>query len=89
MKKILLSGIALMAFPAVAMANCPAVTVDNPMGIAVGDYPQQYELSAFEAAASCEMSFSTNPEIAMLNARIHVTQIYQHLRSVFLLNLLW
>ena len=71
MKKILLSGIALVAFPAVAMANCPAVTVDNPMGIAVGDYPQQYELSAFEAAASCEMSFSTNPEIAMLNARIH------------------
>ena len=71
MKKILLSGIALMAFPAVAMANCPAVTVNNPMGIAVGDYPQQYELSAFEAAASCEMSFSTNPEIAMLNARIH------------------
>ena len=40
------------------------------MGVAPGAYPQQYELAEFEAAASCKMGFSTNPEIAALNAEI-------------------
>ncbi|MEO1549366.1 MAG: ABC transporter substrate-binding protein, partial [Pseudomonadota bacterium] len=39
-------------------------------GIAPGDFPNQFELSAFEAAANCTMAFSENPEIAALNGEI-------------------
>lgn len=46
MKRLLLSGVALIALPAAAYANCPAVTVADPMGIAAGEFPQQYELRA-------------------------------------------
>ena len=70
MRKLLLSGVALIALPGSAIANCPAVSVADSMGIAPGAYPQQYELSAFEAAANCSMSFSAHPEIAALNDRI-------------------
>ncbi|MFY9238927.1 MAG: ABC transporter substrate-binding protein [Roseovarius sp.] len=70
MKRILLSGVALFALPAAAMANCPGITVADMGGIAMGDYPQQYELSAFQEAAGCTMEFSTNPEIEALNAEI-------------------
>lgn len=70
MKRILLSGVALIALPAAAFANCPAITVADPQGVAPSDYPQQYELSAFQEAAGCTMEFSENPEIAALNARI-------------------
>ncbi len=70
MKRILLSGVALFALPAAAMANCPAVTVADMGGIAMGDYPQQFELSAFQEAAGCTMEFSANPEIEALNAAI-------------------
>ena len=70
MKRILLSGAAVIALPAAAYANCPAITVADMQGIAPGEYPQQYELSAFQEAAGCTMEFSTNPEIDALNAQI-------------------
>ena len=53
-----------------ANAACPAITVADSMGVAAGAFPQQYELSEFEAAANCKMSFSENPSIAALNAKI-------------------
>ncbi|NOX73019.1 MAG: ABC transporter substrate-binding protein [Alphaproteobacteria bacterium] len=71
MKRLLLSGIAYLALTGMAAAQaCPAVTVADPQGIAAGAFPQQYELSAFEAAANCKLEFSANPAIADLNARI-------------------
>ena len=51
-------------------AACPAVTVANGMGVAGGKFPQQYELTEFEAAANCKMTFAENPAIGALNARI-------------------
>ncbi|MEL6550289.1 MAG: ABC transporter substrate-binding protein [Pseudomonadota bacterium] len=70
MKLRLLAGTALAVIGSAAYANCPAVTVADPMGVAAGAYPQQYELAEFEAAAGCTMEFTTNPEIAELNAEI-------------------
>ncbi len=37
---------------------------------AAGKYPGQYELSEYESAAGCSMSFSENPNIASINATI-------------------
>jgi len=70
MKRILLSGLAVLAFPAAAFAACPAITVADMQGVAPGTYPEQYELTEFEKAANCKMSFSENPDIAKLNAEI-------------------
>ena len=70
MKKILLSGIACLAFAGVAYADCPAITVADMQGVAPGAYPEQYNLSEFEKAANCKMTFSENPSIAKLNAQI-------------------
>lgn len=70
MKKLLLSGVAVFALAGTAYAGCPAITVASDQGIAAGAYPQQYELSAYEAAANCKMEFSSNPDSAALNARI-------------------
>jgi len=70
MKRYLLSGVAMLVLPAAAYANCPAVTMGDSMGVAAGAFPQQYELSEFEAAAGCSMEFSENPAIGDLNARI-------------------
>ncbi|MCR9113304.1 MAG: ABC transporter substrate-binding protein [Rhodobacteraceae bacterium] len=70
MKRILLSGVALVALPGMALANCPAITVADMQGIAPGAYPQQYELSEFQDAAGCTMEFASNPEAGDLNARI-------------------
>ena len=70
MKRFLLSGVALIALPAMASANCPAITVADMGGVAPGAFPEQYNLSEFEAAAGCKMDFSANPDIADLNARI-------------------
>ena len=70
MKKYLLSTMAMLVLPATAYASCPAITVADMKGVASGAYPQQYEASEFEAAANCKMSFSTNPDIAALNAKI-------------------
>ncbi|MBM1220000.1 ABC transporter substrate-binding protein [Ponticoccus sp. SC2-23] len=70
MKRLLLAGTAMLVLPTAALANCPAITMADMQGIEPGAYPQQYELSAFEAAAGCDMEFSTNPAIADLNAQI-------------------
>ena len=70
MKKYLISALALLAMPAAAYANCPPITVADMKGVNPGAFPQQYELSEFEAAAGCKMSFSSNPDSAALNSRI-------------------
>ena len=72
MKRILLSGVALVVLPmaAYANANCPAITLEDMGGVAPGAYPQQYELAEFQDAAGCTMEFSTNPDIEALNAKI-------------------
>ncbi len=51
-------------------ANCPAVTVADAKGVGAGKYPQQYELVEFESLAGCQLTFSENPDIGTLNARI-------------------
>lgn len=69
--KFLLSTTALMACAATtALANCPAVTIADPAGVAAGAFPQQYELTEFQEAADCSMAFSTNPEIEAMNGEI-------------------
>ncbi|MEO0379553.1 MAG: ABC transporter substrate-binding protein [Pseudomonadota bacterium] len=70
MRISLLSGTALAVLGNAAFAACPAVTVADPMGVAPGAFPQQYELAEFEAAAGCTMEFSTNPDIEALNSEI-------------------
>ncbi len=70
MKRSLISVALLFSAAGVAQANCPAVTVADPMGVEAGKYPQQYELSAFEAAANCKMEFTANPDIESLNGKI-------------------
>ena len=65
-----LAGAALSMAAIGAEAACPAVTVADSMGVGAGSYPQQYELSEFEAAADCKMTFSENPAIASLNGQI-------------------
>ena len=69
-----LAGVALVILQASATtealaAACPAVTVAKDMGIS-GKYPQQYELTEFEKAAGCKLTFSQNPDIGKLNSRI-------------------
>jgi peptide/nickel transport system substrate-binding protein len=69
-----LAGLALVMLQAgtgseALAAACPAITVAKDMGIK-GKYPQQFELSEFEAAANCKLTFNENPSIAKLNARI-------------------
>ena len=76
MKRILLSGVAAIALPGMALANCPAITVADMGGVAPGAYPQQYDLAEFEAAAGCSMAFSSNPDAAALNAREAVADAY-------------
>ena len=70
MTRILLSGVAVMTAASMAVADCPPVTVADPMGVPSGKYPQQYELSEFESLAGCTLSLSENPDIAELNSRI-------------------
>ena len=70
MKKILLSSAAFTVMAGAAMAACPAVTVADPMGVAAGAFPQQYELGEFQTAANCTLEMSENPDIAAMNARI-------------------
>ncbi len=70
MKKLLLSSAALLAFTGAAMAACPAVTVSEPMGVAAGAFPQQYELAEFQTLADCTLEMSENPDISAFNSRI-------------------
>jgi peptide/nickel transport system substrate-binding protein len=50
--------------------GCPAVTIADRAGVPAGEFPRQYELADYEAAAGCKMTFSENPAITELNARI-------------------
>ncbi len=70
MKRLLLSSAALAAFTGTALAACPAVTVSDPMGVAAGAFPQQYELAEFQTLAKCSLKMSENPNIAAFNSRI-------------------
>jgi peptide/nickel transport system substrate-binding protein len=74
MRRLLLSGVALLALTGMAQAasdaSCPAVTVADPQGVSAGAYPEQYELSEFQSLAGCTLTFSENPEIAALNSEI-------------------
>lgn len=71
MRNPLLLGVALVALAGGASAaTCPAVTVNDMMGVEAGAFPQQYELAEFEALANCTMEFSANPDSDALNARI-------------------
>ena len=70
MKNVLLSGVAYFVLTGAALANCPAVTVADPMGVAAGKYPQQYELSEFQSLANCTLGFNGNPAAAELNGKI-------------------
>jgi peptide/nickel transport system substrate-binding protein len=72
MKRLFLtSSVAILAFTSVAQAaECPAVTVNDAMGVAGGAFPQQYELAEFQSAANCTMTFQGNPAAAELNGRI-------------------
>lgn len=70
MKKLLLSGAALVALSGTAFAGCPAVTIADPMGVGAGKYPQQYELAEFQDLAKCTMEFSENPALGDLNGMI-------------------
>jgi peptide/nickel transport system substrate-binding protein len=38
---------------------CPAITMADMQGVAAGAYPEQYEVSEFETAANCKMSFTS------------------------------
>jgi peptide/nickel transport system substrate-binding protein len=71
MKRLLLSSLAVcaLAIP-VQAAECPAITVADMQGVAAGAYPQQYDLSEFQAAANCALTFQENPAIVALNAKI-------------------
>ncbi len=39
-------------------ASCPAITVADMQGVAAGAFPEQYEVSEFEADANCTMTFT-------------------------------
>ncbi len=74
MKIALYSGVALMALTggasAAAHAGCPGITLADMGGVAEGKYRQQYELSAFQDAAGCTMTFQSNPAAEANNAKI-------------------
>lgn len=70
MEKTLFATAAFAMAAGAAAADCPQVTVADSMGVPEGAFPQQYDLSEFEALAGCTMTFQENPEIAELNARI-------------------
>ncbi len=70
MKTLFLGGVAWSVMAGAAFAACPAVTVADPMGVAAGAHPQQYELAEFQTAANCTLEFSENPDIAKFNGMI-------------------
>ncbi|MEM8730012.1 MAG: ABC transporter substrate-binding protein [Pseudomonadota bacterium] len=70
MTRHFLTTTAMALLATAAHANCPAMTLADDQGIAPGAFPQQYELAEYQAAAGCEMEFSTNPEIETLNGDI-------------------
>jgi len=68
---LVIAGLLLLVSGNVASAgDCPAATVADMKGVSAGKYPQQFELSEFEANAGCTLTFQGNPDIAKLNAQI-------------------
>ncbi len=70
MKKLILTGVISAVLPSFAYASCPAITVADMQGVSAGAFPNQFELSEIQSAASCEMSYAENPGIADLNGQI-------------------
>ncbi|MEE9335634.1 MAG: ABC transporter substrate-binding protein [Granulosicoccaceae bacterium] len=68
--RILFTAVLSLLAGTVQAADCPAVTVDDPMGVDPGAYPQQYDLAEFQSLANCTMTFAENPTIAEMNGRI-------------------
>ena len=68
-KTAFLASAALLAFGVTANAACPVATVADMKGL-TSVYPQQFELAEFEKAGNCELTFTQNPNIADLNAKI-------------------
>ncbi|MEM7259200.1 MAG: ABC transporter substrate-binding protein, partial [Pseudomonadota bacterium] len=71
-RKLIATG--LLFGTGTAFANCPEITVADMQGVADGKYPQQYELSEFQSAAGCELTFQENPDLAALNGKIRGNQ---------------
>ncbi len=46
------------ATEATGPTSCPAITVADMQGVAPGAYPEQFELSEFEAAANCTLTLT-------------------------------
>ena len=56
-KAFFLASAAQLVLAGAAYATCPAVTQADMMGVAPGAFPQQFDLSEYEAATGCEMEF--------------------------------
>jgi len=69
-KRLLLSAAVTALGAGMGLAECPAITQTDMGNLEPGAYPQQYDLSEYQEAAGCEMTFSDNPEIAALNGEI-------------------
>lgn len=69
-RKILFTAVLGLMAGTVQAADCPAITVADPLGVPSAAFPQQYELSEFQSLADCTMAFSENPEISELNGQI-------------------
>jgi len=67
-KKLILTLV--FSFPALVWSSSSFAGNCSGESAAAGKYPGQYELSEYESAAGCTMSFSENPNIASINATI-------------------
>src|SRR5581483_6194289 len=45
-----------------ASGGCPPITVANMQGVPAGNWPQQYELAEFEAAANCKLTLTSRAQ---------------------------
>ena len=64
------AGLCFLAGGAALAADCPPITLADPMGVPAGTYPQQYERAELEQLAGCTLTFQENPEIGGMNQRI-------------------
>ena len=63
MKRLFYSSVALIALASAANAGaCPAITVADMQGVAPGAFPEQYELSEFQAAADCTLEVKSRAD---------------------------
>ena len=57
-----IAGLLFLVSGNVASAgDCPAATVADMKGVSAGKYPQQFELSEFEANAGCTLTCPMHP----------------------------